>query len=310
MEKNDKKMKTLHLKVAAVDKGLRLDQFIIRNLELAVSRSRIQRLINEGEVTINQKPAKAHYKVKENDTLLMNIPEPSGAPQVLPEKIPLKVIFEDDDILVIDKPPGMVTHPAVGNYSHTLVNALLNYGCGLSTVNGPLRPGIVHRLDKDTSGLLVIAKSDFSHLNLAEQFRRHTVKRKYIALVKGRVGHNEGNIDYPLARDPQDRRKFTVGLSGAKDARTQYRVLERYRDVTLLELSPYTGRTHQLRVHLKFYGHPILGDVRYGSADRFERLTLHATVLGFRHPRTGEFVEFNSDIPECFKVFLRSFNNK
>lgn len=293
-------MKNFHLQVSAEDQGLRLDQYIIKNLAVSISRSRIQRLIKTRQIFVNQKPAKAHYKVKQNDALLINIPAVSP-PKVKPEKIPLQIVFEDDDLLIINKPTGMVTHPAVGNYSHTLVNALLNYGCQLSTLNGPLRPGIVHRLDKDTSGLLVIAKNDVAHEKLAQQFRQHTVIRKYVAIVRGRVAHDQGVIDYPLARHPQDRTKIAVSfLKESKHALTRYRVLKRYTGVTLLELTPHTGRTHQLRVHLKFLGHPILGDARYGRVAEFPRLALHAKVLGFHHPSTEKLVEFRADPPECF----------
>jgi len=298
-------MENFHLKVAAIDRGLRLDQYIIKNLKFSISRSQIQRLIKAGRIFVNQKSAKAHYKVRENDILLINIPKKSLQPEVLPEKIPLDIIFEDEDLLVINKPTGMVTHPAQAEHPHTLVNALLNYGCRLSAINGPLRPGIVHRLDKDTSGLIVIAKNDFTHQNLAQQFRQHTVKRKYIALVKGKVAHNEGAIELPIARDARNRQRMAVSfLEKGKPALTRYRVLKRYKEATLLELSPHTGRTHQLRVHLKFLGHPILGDSRYGRRDEFNRLTLHATVLEFCHPRTGKFVEFQSNVP--FRNFLKS----
>ena len=298
-------MEKFCLKVDSIDKGLRLDQYLIKNLEVPISRSRIQSLIKTGSVIVNHEPAKAHYKVKENDIVLINIP-PASRTEVLPQELPLEIIFEDDDLLVLNKPAGIVTHPAGAQYSHTLVNALLNYGCQLSTINGPLRRGIVHRLDKDASGLLVIAKNDFAHQKLAQQFRKHTVKRKYIAMVKGEVAHNEGEIDLPIGRHPQNRKKMAVSfLKKSRNALTRYRVLKRYKNVSLLELSPYTGRTHQLRVHLKFCGHPILGDKRYGKTSDFSRLALHATVLGFRHPRREEFVEFQSNIPESFKSFLR-----
>ena len=310
--------KRFSCKVAGIDKGLRLDQYIIKNLKFPISRSRVQRLIKAGKILVkparllrrggvNQEPAKAHYKVRENDILLIDIPESPPRPEVLPEKIPLDIVFEDEDLLVINKPAGMLTHPAQERYSHTLVNALLGYGCPLSAINGPLRPGIVHRLDKDTTGLLVVAKNDFTHQNLARQFYRHTVKRKYIALVKGKVAENVGSIDLPIARHAKNRQKMAVSfVKKGRPALTRYRVLKRYKDVSLLRLSPHTGRTHQLRVHLKFCGHPILGDARYGKASDFDRLALHATVLGFVHPRTGKFVEFQSDIPECFKNFLES----
>ena len=302
-------MQNLRLKVTAEDQGLRLDQYIIKHLGLPISRSRIQRLIKEKKISANQKPVKAHYKVKTYDILSVNIPD-APKPKVLPEKIPLDIIFEDQDILIINKPDGLVTHPAASCNAHTLVNALLNYGCSLSTVNGPKRPGIVHRLDKDTSGAMVIAKNDFAHLKLAEQFRAHTVKRKYIAIVSGKLDHNEGLIDYPLARDPKNRQRMTViFLKNSKPALTRFRVLKRYKEASLLELTPHTGRTHQLRVHLKFCGHPILGDRRYGKGGRFQRLFLHAQALGFRHPRTDKFVEFSSELPECFKDFLEELKS-
>ncbi|UCB57826.1 MAG: RluA family pseudouridine synthase [Candidatus Omnitrophota bacterium] len=297
-------MQEVTFKVSSADKGLRLDHFIIKNLELPISRSRIQRLIKTGMVFVNEKPAKAHYKVRENDALRVNIPPVQPSMQVSPEEIPLDIVFEDEDILVINKPSGMVTHPAAGCYSGTLVNALLHYGCPLSTVNGPLRPGIVHRLDKDTTGLLVIAKNDFAHLGLAKQFRSHTVRRKYIALVKGKVAHDEGQIEMPIARDPHHRQKMAVSFhKKSRPALTRYKVLKRLKSATLLELIPHTGRTHQLRVHLKFHGHPILGDTRYGRGGDFERLALHAKVLGFQHPRTGKFVEFQSGVPENFMLY-------
>lgn len=299
-------MEEFFLKVSEIDKGLRLDRYIIKNLKLPISRSKIQQLIKSEKIFVNQKPVKAHYKVKEGDLLKINIPEPPKT-LVLPEEIPLDIIFEDSDLLIINKPSGMMTHPAQGRYSNTLVNALLNYGCQLSTLGGPLRPGIVHRLDKDTSGLMVIAKNDFAHQDLAEQFRSHAVKRKYIAIVKGRVLQEQGYIDYPLARHPQDPRKIVVSFNKrSREALTRYRVLKRYRQLTLLELKPHTGRTHQLRVHLKFCGHPILGDRRYSRADSFSRLALHATSLCFRHPRTKKFIEFHSALPACFDNFLKS----
>jgi len=301
-------LKTIHLKVGLSDRDLRLDQYIHKHIGLSISRSRIQSLISSGRVSLpsRTKALKAHYKVKENDLLVVNIPPPLKS-QVLPEQIPLEIIFEDQDILIINKPTGMVTHPAVGNYSQTLVNALLYYGCSLSTVNGPSRPGIVHRLDKGTSGVMVVAKNDFSHLRLARKFQKHTIIREYQAIVKGEVAHDQGIIDYPLARDINNRKKIAVSFrKDARAALTKYSVIKRYKTITLLKLFPQTGRTHQLRVHLKHCGHPILGDHQYGQASSFSRLALHAVLLGFEHPRTGKLMEFSSDIPECFKIFLDS----
>jgi 23S rRNA pseudouridine1911/1915/1917 synthase len=302
-------MQKFCLKVAEIGKGVRLDQYLIRYRELQITRARIQRLIKAKKIFVNQKTVKAHYKIKENDLIEIHIPPIQSHPHILPERIPLDIVFEDNDILVINKPAGIVTHPALGNYDHTLVNALLYYGCRLSTINGPLRPGIVHRLDKDTSGLLVVAKNDIAHQNLVQQFSKHTVKRKYIALVKGSVEHNEGNIDFPIARDRQHRQRMTVSfLKTSRHALTKYRVLKRSKEASLVELIPYTGRTYQLRVHLKYLGHPILGDKQYGRASTFSRLALHARVLGFQHPRTDKFVEFQTDFPDCFKEFLEKIN--
>ncbi|MBN2097894.1 MAG: RluA family pseudouridine synthase [Candidatus Omnitrophica bacterium] len=297
-------MQEFRLKVSEPDQGLRLDQYIIRNLSYPISRSRIQQLIKAKNILVNQKSVKTHYKIRTGDLVLINIPEPEK-PAVAPEQIPLEIVYEDQDLLIINKPSGMVTHPAVGNYSGTLVHALLGYGCALSTINGPLRPGIVHRLDKDTSGLIVVAKNDFAHQKLAEQFQKHTVKRKYLAVVKGSPRHNEGIIDYPLARHPQRRQRIWVSFHNSKQALTRYRVLQRSADMSLVELMPHTGRTHQLRVHLKFLGHPILGDARYGSISSFKRLALHATELGFLHPRSEKFVQFKSELPQCFQRLIQ-----
>lgn len=341
-------MKDFYLKVSGGDKGLRLDQCIIMKLKHSqcfgqsghaqdehsfklqdgvISRSQIQRLINAGRITVNQEPTKAHYKVKEDDLITINIPR-LQTPKALPERIPLKIIFEDKDILIINKPAGMVTHPALGNYSHTLVNALLNYGCPLSAVNGPFRPGIVHRLDKDTSGLMVVAKNDFAYCKLAQQFQAHTVQRKYLAIVKGKPAHNAGVIELPISRHPQNRQKMVVSFTKSRYALTRYKVLKSYKHASLLELAPHTGRTHQLRVHLKFSGHPILGDRRYGRTADLNHIfagedvafigkeaganpmLLHATALGFCHPRTKEFVEFKSEPPQYFKQALKALEEQ
>jgi 23S rRNA pseudouridine1911/1915/1917 synthase len=302
-------MQKFCLKVTKIDKGVRLDQYLIRTKKLQISRACLQRLIKAKKIFVNQRTVKAHYKVKESDLIEIYIPHIQSQPHVLPKRIPLDIVFEDNEILVINKPAGIVTHPALGNYTHTLVNALLYYGCRLSTINGPLRPGIVHRLDKDTSGLLVVAKNNIAHQNLAQQFSKHTVKRKYIALVEGNVEHNEGHIDFPIGRDKRHRQRMTVNfLKTSRHALTKYRVLKRSKEISLLELIPYTGRTHQLRVHLKYLGHPILGDRQYGRANTFSRLALHARVLGFRHPRTNKFIEFQTDFPDCFKEFLEKIN--
>ncbi|MFH1045441.1 MAG: RluA family pseudouridine synthase [Candidatus Omnitrophota bacterium] len=287
------------------DQGLRLDCYLQKKITLELSRSRLQSLIKAAKVTLNSQAVKPGHKVRSGDIINVDIP-PDAPVQAQAENIPIDLVFEDEDILVVNKPAGMVTHPGVGNNTHTLVNALLHYGCTLSSVNGPLRPGIVHRLDKDTSGLMVIAKNDRAHHRLSRQFQKHNVERRYIAIVKGKVEHDEGVIDAPLARDPLHRKQFVVGLHNSRDALTRFKVVKRYSQLSLVELTPYTGRTHQLRVHLKFLGHPILGDERYGKRGEFSRMALHATGLGFRHPLTKEMVRFSSEIPADFTRYLDS----
>lgn len=297
-------MQKFSFQVLDEDKGLRLDQYVIKKIDISISRSRIQSLIVSGNITVNQKSAKANYKVKVSDVLLLNIP-PAAKPQTDPENIPLEIIYEDEDILIVNKPEGMVTHPAPGNYEHTLVNALLGYGCPLSSVNGPLRPGIVHRLDKATSGVMVIPKNDLTHHRLARQFQKHSIYRQYLAVVEGVISHDEGIIDLPIGRDTQNRQKMVVSfLKQSRHALTKYKVLKRYKQATLVELTPETGRTHQLRVHLKALEHPILGDKRYGKVAGFNRLALHALLLGFKHPRSKKFVQFRSEIPKSFQELL------
>ena len=214
----------------------------------------------------------------------------------------IKIVYEDDNIIVINKPAGLVVHPAPGNYEHTLVNALIYCFKNLSDIN-PQRPGIVHRLDKETSGLLVIAKNNTTHLALARQFAKHSIKRKYIALVKGKMEFDEDIIELPIGRHPRRRKNMAVGFAkGTKYAKTHYRTLKRKEDCSLLELEPFTGRTHQLRVHLAFIGHPILGDAKYGKGNGSKRMCLHAKYIGFLHPSSGKFVEFSSDTPSEFKI--------
>ncbi len=302
-------MQIKELKVEPQDSGLRLDQYVYQHIGADVSRSRIQGLIKLGKVTVNSKSLKAHYKVRALDTVIVEIPG-QDVSTIIAEDIPLDIVFEDEDILIVNKPVPMVTHPAAGNYARTLVNALLYHTKSLSSVNGPLRPGIVHRLDKDTSGLMVVAKSDFAHHNLSRQFREHTVNRVYIAAVFGNVEHDQGAIDLPIARHPMNRKQMTVSFVKSRDALTRYEVIKKYADATLLRLMPYTGRTHQLRVHLKFFGHPILGDARYSKAADFSRMALHAKILGFNHPRTGKFVQFESELPKEFKQILDNLEQK
>ncbi|MGE5197680.1 MAG: RluA family pseudouridine synthase [Deltaproteobacteria bacterium] len=301
-------MQEYKLKAQAQDSGKRLDLFILdfaKSENLGLSRTAVQKLIREGKVTVaNAGPLKSNRKIKSDDEITVSI-EKTDEESLSAENIPLDVIYEDEDIAVINKPHGLVVHPAPGNYEHTLVNAILYRFKQLSDVN-PQRPGIVHRLDKDTSGLLVIAKNNPAHLALAQQFSKHSIKRKYVALVRGRVELDEDIIDMPIGRHPYKRKSMSVGFGkNTRFARTHYRTLKRSDKFSLLELEPFTGRTHQLRVHLAFMGHPILGDPKYGKNDGFGRLALHAIYLGFMHPATGKPVEFECGLPEEFTQFLK-----
>lgn len=275
----------------------------------SVSRSFVQKLIREGAVFVGEKPVKANYRLRIDDVVSFELPE-NEEPDILPEDIPLSILYEDEDILVVDKPKGMVVHPAAGHYSGTLVNAVM-YHCGnsLSGINGVMRPGIVHRIDRDTTGSLVICKNDMAHRVLAEQFKVHSITRKYRAICMGVLKEDEGTIHKPLARDPKDRKRMAVTMKGnGKDAVTHYRVLERFRNHTYIECELETGRTHQIRVHMASIGHPLLGDEVYGSgknAYHLEGQTLHAWKLGFLHPRTLEYVEFDAPLPEYFQKLLQ-----
>lgn len=291
--------------VGAGDAGKRLDVFVA-SMEEELSRSFVQKLISEGLVLVNGKGAKANHRLKEGDEVAVAIPPPVEL-DVLPEPIPLDIYYEDVDVLVINKPRGMVVHPAEGNYTGTLVNALLYHCRDLSGINGVLRPGIVHRIDKDTSGLLMVAKNDQAHERLAEQLKEHTVTRGYLALAHGALKYDIGVVDAPIGRDPGDRQKMAVTGRNAKRAVTHYRVLGRAQNYTLLELRLETGRTHQIRVHLSYTGHPLVGDTRYGPARPHFNLDgqfLHAYLLGFVHPRTGEYLEFKAPLPEELSAVL------
>ncbi|MFA5411019.1 MAG: RluA family pseudouridine synthase [Candidatus Omnitrophota bacterium] len=304
-------MQEYTLRVPPQDSRKRLDIFLAdfsRENKLGLSREFIKKLILSGNVSLgNSSLSKTHYKVKINDEIKLRI-EDKEASVARPENIPLEIIYQDKDLAIINKPAGLVVHPGAGNSEHTLVNALLYHFKELSDIN-PGRPGIVHRLDKDTSGLLVIAKNNPSHLALSEQFSRHTIKRKYTALVRGRVEFDEDVIELPIGRHPYKRKDMSVGFGKhTRYARTHYRTLKRRRDFSLLELEPFTGRTHQLRVHLAFLGHPVLGDTKYGKNNEFKRLALHARYLGFMHPATGKFVEFSCALPEELRELLEKNN--
>ena len=283
---------------------LLLADYALRN-NLGLSRTNIQKLIHEGKVFLNSKIInKPHHRLNPDDALQVFLPE-KEVTEFLPEQISLDIVYEDKDVLVINKQVGLVVHPAPGNREHTLVNALLGRPTELSDINKN-RPGIVHRLDKETSGLLVIAKNNASHIKLVKQFAQHSIQRKYIALVSGRVEFDEDVIEAPLGRHPLKRKNMAVSFTqNSKYAKTFYKTLKRSGDFSFLELKPFTGRTHQLRVHLAYLGHPILGDSKYGKVNSFSRLALHAKEIGFLHPTTGKLMHFTSKVPLEFQEFIK-----
>lgn len=290
--------------------GERIDSFLAEQYP-DMTRSGIQKLIEGGNIMVNDKVPAKNYKLRQGDRLVLCIPDPV-LPEALPENIPLDIAYEDDDLLVVNKPKNMVVHPATGNYSGTLVNALL-YHCGdsLSGINGVLRPGIVHRIDKDTSGLLIVAKNDFSHRLLAEQIKEHSFTRKYQAVVYGNFKTDSGTVDAPIGRHPTDRKKMTVTEKNSRNAVTHYRVLGRYNGFTHLELTLETGRTHQIRVHMASIGHPVAGDPVYGPKKVITSLQgqcLHAYYISFVHPRSGETITLSAPLPEYFTSFLRTIS--
>lgn len=277
----------------------RIDKYLTEELA-GTSRSKIQKLIADGFVLVNGQPVKANYKLEAEDNVSLYIPEAEEV-DVEAENIPIDIIYEDEDIVVVNKAQGMVVHPGAGNPNGTLVNALLYHIKDLSGINGQIRPGIVHRLDKDTSGILVVAKNDEAHVKLSEQLQDRSVKRKYYALVHGVLPHEHGTINAPIGRDPKDRQKFTVIRDG-KEAISHFKVLERFKDFSLLEVSLETGRTHQIRVHFNYIEHPIAGDKIYGPRKSLEGKGqfLHARRLEFIHPKTGEVMSFEAELPELF----------
>ncbi|EGD52416.1 pseudouridine synthase, RluA family [Thermoanaerobacter ethanolicus JW 200] len=291
------------------DEGKRIDVFLAA--ELDYTRSYIKKLIVDGLVFVNGKTVKPSYKVKENDEVVVNIPEAEKI-DVLPENIPLDILYEDDDIIVINKPQGMVVHPAPGNYSGTLVNALLYHCKNLSGINGILRPGIVHRLDKDTSGVMVVAKNDKAHISLSNQIKERSVFKKYVAIVEGVIKHEEGKIEALIGRHPVDRKKMAV-IEDGRYALTLYKVLERFKENTLIEAVIKTGRTHQIRVHMAYIGHPVVGDPVYGFKKqkfKLEGQALHSRVLGFMHPTKGVYMEFEAPLPEYFVRLIEILRNR
>lgn len=300
-------MSVLTLKASVEDVNKRIDLYVSQNTDL--SRNAVQALLVENKILVNEKIVNKSYKIRNNDNVQIEI-EPPKDEKIIPQDIPLDIYYEDDDILVVNKPKGMVVHPANGNEDGTMVNALL-FHCGenLSKINGEIRPGIVHRIDKDTSGLLVVAKNDFAHENLAEQFKVHSINRVYNAIVYGNLKEDEGDIDAPIGRHKTDRKKFCVTDVNSKFAFTHYKVLERLNGYTLIEAKLKTGRTHQIRVHMQSIGHPLAGDPVYGPKNVIKELdgqALHAGVLGFVHPTKNEYIEFSS--PWCTQ--FQKFYNK
>jgi pseudouridine synthase, rluA family len=304
----------MELKVLNVYVGKRLDNFIVQNVD-NLTRSYIKNLIDDELVTVNGKKQKAGYSLKENDIINIQIPEDKEA-NIKAEDIKLNIMYEDDDILIVDKEKGMVVHPANGNYSGTMVNSLMySHKDKLSSINGTIRPGIVHRIDKDTSGILVVAKNDNAHKKLSEQFKVHSITRKYIALVKGIIKEDTMDIDYPIGRSSKDRKKMAVTYKNSKEAKTHIKVLKRFynSNVTLVEATLETGRTHQIRVHMAYVGHPLVGDEVYGKKDprfKIEGQMLHAKTLGFIHPTKNSYIEFESNLPEYYLEILKKLENK
>lgn len=290
--------------------GERIDKYLSEQLE-DMTRSHIQKLIKENMVRVNGMAVKSNFKLSASDQIEVEIPE-LKEPDILPENIPLDILYEDQDILVVNKPKGMVVHPAPGHYTGTLVNAIM-YHCkdNLSGINGVMRPGIVHRIDMDTTGSLLICKNDRAHQALAEQLKEHSITRKYHAIVHGRLKEDEGTIDKPIGRHPIDRKKMSVHCTNGREAITHYRVLKRFQQFTYIECQLETGRTHQIRVHMSSIGHPVLGDQIYGPAKcpyKLQGQTLHAKILGITHPTTGEYMEFDAPLPDYFQALLEKMH--
>lgn len=303
-------MKQINFEVLSEDADSRIDRYLAQQMP-DQSRSFLQKLIREEQITVNGRPVKANYRLQPEDQVLVIVPDPQ-LPDILPENIPLDILYEDSDVLVINKPKGMVVHPAAGHYTNTVVNAVM-YHCqgNLSGINGVMRPGIVHRIDRDTTGAIVICKNDQAHQSLAQQLKEHSITRSYRAIVWNNLKEDEGTVDRPIGRHPVDRKKMAVNEKNGKTAVTHYRVLERFGRFTYIECRLETGRTHQIRVHMASIGHPLLGDEVYGPSGkqpfRLQGQCLHAMTLGFRHPSTGEYVEFEAPLPEYFTQLLKNF---
>ena len=291
------------------DDGARIDRFLSEEMP-DMSRSRIQKLIKDGDILVNDKPVKANYRLSFDDRIEVTIPE-LKEPEIVAEDIPLDILYEDEDILIVNKPKGMVVHPAPGHYSGTLVNALM-FHCkdSLSGINGVMRPGIVHRIDMNTTGSLIVCKNDAAHQSLADQLKVHSIKRVYEAIVHGNLKDDEGTINAPIGRHPIDRKKMSTHCKNGRNAITHYKVLKRFGNYTYVSCELETGRTHQIRVHMASIGHPILGDDVYGPArcpvKNLVGQTLHAKTLGIIHPRTQEYLEVNAPLPNYFENLLKT----
>lgn len=298
-------METIKIECIEEYVGQRIDKILVKVMD-GYSRTQVQLLIQNKHIEVNGKIVKASYKLEENDVIIVHIPEPENT-DIVAEDIPLDIVYEDSDMIVVLKPTGMIVHPSAGIYQGTLVNALLYHCQDLSGINGVNRPGIVHRIDKETSGLLMVAKNDMAHQSLSEQLQEHTVIRRYYALVHGLIPHEFGRIEAPIGRDIKDRQKMCCTDKNAKEAITNFKVIERFKDMTLVECRLETGRTHQIRVHMSSIHHPILGDDVYGPSKcpyHLQGQTLHAMVIGFVHPRTGKYLEITAPLPVYFEELL------
>lgn len=295
----------------AEDAGTRADVFLAA--KLGVSRSNMQKLLEDGRVKRGEKIIKANYKVRAGEMFVVDIPEPEPI-EAVPENIPLDIIYEDDDVVVLNKARGMVVHPAPGNYTGTLVNALLYHCSNLSGINSAIRPGIAHRLDKDTSGIMIVAKNDAAHISLSQQIQSKTAVRTYLAVVRGNIKTDSGTIETQIARDKTDRKKMAVVKEGGRDAITDYEVLERFGKYTLVRCKLRTGRTHQIRVHMEYLGYPLVGDPKYSPMKTpfgIKGQALHSHTLEFTHPRTGERMKFEAPLPEdMHKIITRLHNGQ
>lgn len=297
-------MEEIRFEIKAGEAGVRIDKCIANKLSEDYSRTYVKFLMENGFVLVNGKAVKPKYISKTEDEIILSLAPLPKDEAMGPEDIPLDIIFEDEHLIVVNKPPGMVVHPAAGNWSGTLINALL-FHCGkLAECDNELRPGVVHRLDKDTTGVMVIAKNDRAMRLLAKQFQKRKVKKKYVVLVRGRVEMDNGLIEAPVGRHPVNRKKMAVNVEGAREARTVYHVIKRFRNFTQLEVCPETGRMHQIRVHMEHIGYPVLGDNVYGRDRKLERQALHAEMLGFTHPDSGKYVEFHAPVPDDMRKFI------